>query len=82
MRRARSGDTTDEPAVRIAAAVGEIAPGHRELAAGHGDRAMVEIDAKRVIDRIVEHAERLHVIGERDIAKAGSLLGFARPPCR
>ncbi len=35
---------------------------------------MVEIDAEREIDRIVEHLERLHVIGERDIAKTGALL--------
>ena len=55
--------------------MGEKAPGHGELPARHGDRAMMEVDAEREIDRVLEHAERLHVVGERGVAKAGALLG-------
>ena len=75
MRRARSGCTTDRPVDGIAAEMREKAPGHGELPARHGDGAVVEIDAEREIDRVVEHAERLHVVGERDVAEAGALLG-------
>ena len=59
---------------RIAPRVSEETPRHRKLAAGHGDGAMVEVDAQREIHRIVEHAERFHVIRQRDIAKACPLL--------
>ena len=75
MRRARSGITTERPVDGIAPGLGEEAPGHRELAARHGDGAMMEVDAEREIDRVVEHAERLHVVGKRAVAKAGALLG-------
>ena len=51
------------------------APGHGELATAHGDGALVEIDAERQFRRMGDVAESLHVIGERDVAEAGRLLG-------
>ena len=53
----------------------EKAPGHRQLAARHRDRALMEIDAERQLHRVVEHAKRFHVIGQRGVAKTGALLG-------
>src|SRR5947209_16451795 len=35
----------------------------------------MEIDAERQLHRIVEYAERLHVIGQRGVAKSGALFG-------
>ena len=75
MRRARSGCTTVRPVDGIAPEMREEPPRHRELAARHRDGAMMEIDAERVVDRVFEHAERLHVVGERDIAESGALFG-------
>src|ERR1700704_6225283 len=50
-------------------------PRHRKLAAGHGDGAMMEVDAERKFHRVIQHAERLHVIGKRNVTKSGALLG-------
>ncbi len=55
--------------------VGEEAASHGELPARHGDGAVMKVDAERELDGIVEHAARLHVVGERAVAIAGALLG-------
>src|SRR5882757_5129760 len=59
----------------MTAEMGEEASGHRELAAGHGDGAMVKINPKRKFHGIVEHSERFHVIGKRYVTKPCALLG-------
>ena len=41
----------------------------RELPAGHGERAVVEIDAEHMLGRMVELAEGTHELGEREIAE-------------
>ncbi len=53
----------------------------RELPARHGNGAVMEIDAERIIDGVLQHAERLHVIGERRVAKSG-VAARMPPPLR
>jgi hypothetical protein len=53
----------------------EKPPRQRKLTAGHRDGALMEIDAKRQFGRILDDAERLHVIRQRDVAKARALFG-------
>jgi len=50
-------------------------PGLGELAAGHRQRAMMEIDAEDVLDRMIEASEGAHETREREIAEAGDGLG-------
>src|SRR3546814_17556286 len=45
-----------------------------KLRAGHRQRAVMEIEAEHVFDRMIELAEGAHEIGERDIAIAGGEL--------
>src|SRR5580658_6577173 len=47
---------------------------HGELAARHRDGAMMEIDAKYEVHRILENAKGFHVIGQSAVAKSGSLF--------
>jgi hypothetical protein len=75
IRRARWAETTRGTAGLVEPAMHQIAPGHGELAAGHGDGALMEIDAERQLRRMLDVAEGLHVVGQRDIAEAGRLLG-------
>lgn len=60
--------------VGVDARLREKAAGHGQLPARHGDGAMVEINAERIFDRVFQHAERLHVIGERAVAKTRALF--------
>ncbi len=64
------------PGQRIAAGGGEEQAGLGKLGAGHGERAVMEIDAEDMFDGMIELAERTHEIGEREIAEACRLLRF------
>ena len=59
----------------IAAAGGEEQPGPRQLAAAHRHRAMVEVDAEHLVDRMDQPVVGPHELGERVVARAGRLLG-------
>src|SRR5471030_1274122 len=62
------------PSRGIAAAMGKKTPGHGKPAARHGDGALMEVDAEREIDGIFEDTEGLHVIGQSNVSKSGSMF--------
>ena len=63
---------------RVAAELGEKAPGHRQLPTRHGDGAVMEIDAEGEFDGVFDDAERFHVVGKRDSCE--SRCAARRPP--
>ena len=51
---------------RVAAAGGQEQAGAGELAAAHGDGAVVEVDPEHLVDRVDQPVERAHELRERD----------------
>ena len=72
--------TTAPPVSGLRPPAARNRPGIGELAARHGQRAVVEIDAEHMLDRMIEPAERAHELGQREIAEAG-LASPSAPPC-
>src|SRR5690606_618720 len=60
----------------IAASRGKEKTSMGELRAGHRQRAVVEIEAEHMFDRMFKPAESAHEISERDVAIAGGELRF------
>ena len=62
------------PGERVAAAGGEEEAGAGELAAAHGDGAVVEVDAEHLVDRVRQPVEGAHELRQRVVARAGRRL--------
>ena len=67
--------TTCSPVTRIDAAIGERRRHDREVARGHQNGALAEIDVEHVVDVAVNDGIIAQQVGDRAVAVAGCALG-------